>query len=158
MILIGFMGVGKTTAGQKLSEITQKEFIDLDVYIENKHQKISDIFKNYGESVFRKYEYDALKECLDVDILSTGGGIVEYEPSLNLLKESTQLVIYIDAPFEEIYKRIKNDSSRPNALRSYEELQDLYEKRRPLYKSIADITIRNETTVDELIHKLLIVE
>lgn len=155
MILIGFMGAGKTTAGQKLSEITQKEFIDLDGYIENKHQKISDIFKNYGESVFREYEYDALKECLDVDILSTGGGIVEYEPSLQLLKESTQLVIHIDAPFDDIYKRIKNDSSRPNALKSYEELKNLYEKRSPLYKSIADITLKNETMVDELIHKLL---
>src|SRR5690625_5486913 len=61
--LIGFMGAGKTTIGQKLSEILKLSFIDVDEYIEKKYETdIPTIFKTYGEERFREYEMISLKE------------------------------------------------------------------------------------------------
>ncbi|QYA49229.1 shikimate kinase [Nosocomiicoccus ampullae] len=159
MILIGFMGVGKTTIALKLAEVGNKNFVDLDDLIEkNKNKSIPNIFKDEGEAAFRRYEYEALKEAVRNDIVATGGGIVEYPPSLDFLKQTSKTVIFLNADFDTLYKRIKNDTNRPNAIKSYEELKKLYDKRNKYYTSVADIVINNDDELNEVIHKILHLE
>ena len=159
MILIGFMGVGKTTIALKLAEVGNKNFVDLDDLIEkNKNKSIPNIFKDEGEAAFRRYEYEALKEAVRNDIVATGGGIVEYPPSLDFLKKTNKTVVFLNADFDTLYKRIKNDTNRPNAIKSYEELKILYDKRNKYYTSVTDIVINNDDELNEVIHKILHLE
>lgn len=156
MILIGFMGVGKTTIALKLAEVGNKNFVDLDDLIEkNKNKSIPNIFKDEGEAAFRRYEYEALKEAVRNDIVATGGGIVEYPPSLDFLKQTSKTVIFLNADFDTLYKRIKNDTNRPNAIKPYEDLKKLYEKRNKYYTSVADIIVNNDDKLNEVVHKIL---
>ena len=88
IILIGFMGTGKSTIGEYLSLEKQLSFIDLDVYIEIKENKtIPEIFEEVGEIGFRKIEYNYLTECTKNTMLLQGGGVIEYTESLNYLKQ-----------------------------------------------------------------------
>lgn len=156
MILIGFMGVGKTTIALKLAELGNKSFVDLDDLIEkNKNMSIPNIFKDEGEAAFRRYEYEALKESVRNDIVATGGGIVEYPPSLAFLKQTNKTVVFLNADFDILYKRIKNDTNRPNALKPYEDLKKLYDKRNKYYASAADIIINNNDELNEIVHNIL---
>jgi len=87
IVLLGYMGCGKTTIGKILSKITGKKFIDLDSYIESTtNQTISNIFSSKGEVYFRKIESDCLKVIMgnyDNVILSLGGGTPCYSNNLN---------------------------------------------------------------------------
>lgn len=115
IILIGFMGSGKTTVGKALSEKLNWKFLDTDSYIEEKTQKkISQIFKEDGEKIFRAEEKKVVKKILKLKnyVISTGGGMPANEENLQNLKNSG-LVIWLKASAEDIYKRIKNDFSRP---------------------------------------------
>ncbi|MBB5176422.1 shikimate kinase [Nosocomiicoccus ampullae] len=150
------MGVGKTTIALKLAEVGNKNFVDLDDLIEkNKNKSIPNIFKDEGEASFRRYEYEALKEAVRNDIVATGGGIVEYPPSLDFLKQTSKTVIFLNADFDTLYKRIKNDTNRPNAIKPYEDLKKLYEKRNKYYTSVADIIVNNDDKLNEVVHKIL---
>ena len=156
MILIGFMGVGKTTIALKLAEVGNKNFVDLDDLIEkNKNKSIPNIFKDEGEAAFRRYEYEALKEAVRNDIVATGGGIVEYPPSFDFLKQTSKTVVFLNADFDILYKRIKNDTNRPNAIKPYADLKKLYEKRNKYYTSVADIIVNNDDKLNEVVHKIL---
>lgn len=159
MILIGFMGVGKTTIALKLAELKNKSFVDLDELIEqSRDTSIPNIFKDEGEAAFRRYEYEVLKEAVKKDIVATGGGIVEYPPSLDFLKKTSKTVVFLNADFDTLYKRIKNDTNRPNAIKPYEDLKKLYDKRNKYYTSVADIVINNDDELNEVIHKILHLE
>ena len=88
IILIGFMGTGKSTIGEYLSLEKQLSFIDLDVYIEIKENKtIPEIFEEVGEIGFRKIEYNYLTECTKIRCYCNSGGVIEYTESLNYLKQ-----------------------------------------------------------------------
>ncbi|MBQ3420901.1 MAG: AAA family ATPase, partial [Romboutsia sp.] len=79
IILIGFMGVGKTTIGKIIAKKLKLNFVDMDNYIEKREGKsISKIFEAYGEQHFRKLESESLKDLIKSDniVISTGGGIV----------------------------------------------------------------------------------
>src|SRR5699024_11071900 len=89
-----------------------------------------------GEAAFRRYEYEVLKEAVKKDIVATGGGIVEYPPSLDFLKKTSKTVVFLNADFDTLYKRIKNDTNRPNAIKPYEDLKKLYDKRNKYYTSV----------------------
>jgi shikimate kinase len=92
IVLLGYMGCGKTTIGKILSKITGKNFIDLDSYIESTtNQTISDLFSLKGEIYFRKLESDCLKVIMakhDNIVLSLGGGTPCYSNNLTLIKNS----------------------------------------------------------------------
>jgi shikimate kinase len=92
IVLLGYMGCGKTTIGKILSKITGKKFIDLDSYIESKtNLSISDLFSLKGEIYFRKLESDCLKVIMakhDNIVLSLGGGTPCYSNNLTLIQNS----------------------------------------------------------------------
>ena len=113
--LCGFMGSGKSTLGKKTAALLNSPFIDLDAYIENQTGKsIPEIFKQGGETAFRKIESDCLKEVissLDSVFVSLGGGTVCSEKNLDLIKNSG-LLIYLELPNKALAKRLTDSKNK----------------------------------------------
>lgn len=117
IILIGFMGCGKTSVGKYLSQTLKCEFLDTDELIEQEQKRsISEIFAADGEASFRDMETECLKSLLkrkdDGFVLSVGGGLPIREVNRNLLKELGDVVLLQVSP-EVVYKRLRNDKTRP---------------------------------------------
>lgn len=145
IVLCGFMGCGKSTIGSLLSKKNGMSFIDLDNYIEKKEQKkISDIFAERGEEYFRKLEREASAELSTKNglVIATGGGTLTYQVNVDAFKTNGKIVL-LDLPVEFIAERLKGDTTRPLLNRPDKDkaMRELYEKRLPLYKSAADITV-----------------
>ncbi len=145
IILCGFMGCGKTTVGENLRKKTGMNLIDTDKYIEETQgMTISKIFETQGEAYFRDLEYKACKELADKKgvIISTGGGALTFERNVDVLKKSGTIVL-IDVPLNVLKLRLKNDKTRPLLQRPDKDraMKELYEKRMPVYKAAADVTV-----------------
>ncbi len=115
IILIGFMGVGKTSLGKLLASKLGRAFIDLDEKIErDANMTIPEIFEKHGEKYFRKLEKEAVKEVSQRRniVIATGGGTVKDEENLQLLKNSG-VVICLTTDAEEIFRRTEKRGERP---------------------------------------------
>ena len=132
VILIGFMGCGKTTVGLKLSYRLRQSVIDTDKEIEKEEKRtISDIFATDGEAYFRQRETACLEKMLQTTrdkIISVGGGLPMLEENRKLLKQIGK-VFYLRAKPETIYQRLKYDTTR------------LMAKRASFYEQTADVII-----------------
>lgn len=152
--LIGFMGSGKTTLARSLAQVLNRHLRDLDQFIEKEEQTtIRHIFEQKGEAYFRALETQYLQETKDLKgtIISTGGGVIGQRENRIFLKN--QISIYIDWPFEELYKRIAGDKERPLS-KSYDQLLALYKERLPFYEESATIHLKcNEETPYLLVQK-----
>lgn len=160
MILIGFMGAGKTTIGRKLSEKLGVELIDLDEEIIKEIQMpIAEYFELYGEPAFRELEHNHLKRLHNESaIISTGGGCVETVENRQLLKQSRE-VIYLHAEFNTLWSRIMQDTVnvRPVATnKTPDELEAVYNIRLPLYEECADYIVKTDSwSTEEVVQKIL---
>lgn len=154
--LIGFMGSGKSTIAAELAKSLSTSYIDTDDYIENKHEvKIADIFNVSGEKVFRRYEILALKEVSSYDVVSTGGGIVENEENFNTMND-TGVIVYLKTSFEEISRRLENDTNRPLWDNNINEKITLYERRIPLYEKHADyVVVTDHKVVEDIVKEII---
>ena len=116
IVLMGFMGAGKSTVGRKLAETCGCAFIDTDERIEKEqNRKISDIFEKDGEQTFRDLETELLKRLQDSDeefVLSIGGGMPVREENRALLR-NLGTVVYLRTSKEEIIRRVSGDVNRP---------------------------------------------
>lgn len=115
VILIGFMGVGKTSLGKLLASKLGNGFIDLDEKIErDSGLTIPKIFETYGEKYFRELEKAAVKEVSTRRniVIATGGGTVKDEENLQLLKNSGVIICLTTEP-EEIFRRTARKGERP---------------------------------------------
>ena len=116
IVLMGFMGAGKTTIGKKLASALKYEFIDTDKWIEKEQgRKISDIFAEDGEAAFRDMETDMLKRLqnrTEKFVLSIGGGMPVREENRALLR-NLGAVIYLKTSKEEIIRRVSGNKNRP---------------------------------------------
>jgi shikimate kinase len=142
IILIGFMGVGKTSVGKALRQEKMGRFCDLDDVIRDQHGDIASIFDTVGDVGFRHLEYTALKGVLadaSIGVVSTGGGIITHEPSFALLKKQSNIV-WLKAQFLTVESRIHGDvkSVRPLA---DAQLKQRFMDRQSLYQSLATCTI-----------------
>lgn len=118
IILLGYMGSGKTVIASKLSNVLQKKHLDLDVLIENEQNlSINSIFKTKGELYFRKLEHEVFKRLVESDdefVLSLGGGTPCYANNHLFLQNVNVVSIYLKTSVEELYRRLsKNKSNRP---------------------------------------------
>ena len=108
IILIGYMGSGKTTVGKALSKQTGMMFYDLDWYIESRMRKtVSQIFAEKGEEGFRKIEYNMLHEVAEFEdvIISCGGGTPCFFDNMDYLNQQGD-VVYLKASPETLYKHL----------------------------------------------------
>lgn len=108
IILIGYMGAGKTTIGKVLAREMGMEFYDLDNYIEDRfHQKIPDIFAEKGEEGFREIERKMLHEVAEFEdvIISCGGGTPCFFDNIDYLNQQGD-VVYLKATPEVLYKHL----------------------------------------------------
>jgi shikimate kinase len=159
IVLTGLMGSGKTTVGKELAHKLNKIFIDTDELIENEEKlTINEIFSKFGESCFRNLETDMIKKvCKSGDqIISTGGGIVEKPENIKILKKKG-IVIYLYAPVDELYNRIKNEKNRPllNNDAPKWALEKLFKKREALYEQ-CDVKIETtDKTIDEIVQEII---
>ena len=110
IILLGYMGVGKSLIGQHLSNILNQKFIDLDKYIETEQSKsIHNIFTDSGDIYFRKIESQSLKHCLLNNsniILSVGGGTPCYNNNISLINSNNNISVYLKNTNAELAKRL----------------------------------------------------
>ncbi|MCH5260858.1 MAG: shikimate kinase [Lachnospiraceae bacterium] len=146
VILIGFMGSGKTTVGLKLSYRLRRPVIDTDKEIEREEKRsISDIFAADGEQYFRDRETAFLRKLLkstNNQIISVGGGLPLREENRQLLHELGQ-VFYLCASAETIYGRLKNDTVRPllQGTDPQTKIKTLLIERDSCYRDAADVVI-----------------
>ena len=108
IILVGYMGSGKTTVGKALSKETGMMFYDLDWYIESRMRKsVSQIFAERGEEAFRKIEYNMLHEVAEFEdvIISCGGGTPCFFDNMDYLNQQGD-VVYLKATPETLYKHL----------------------------------------------------
>ena len=155
IILIGFMGAGKTTVGRLLSKETGMDHIDFDdKIIEEIGMTIQEYFDLYGEDAFRERETAVLKRYLDHNqVVSTGGGIVMRPENRELLKQMAP-VVYLKTKPESFISRLKKDHTtiRPLVVsKSAEEIQKVFEPRIPLYEQSASIIIETDNRTPEAI-------
>lgn len=149
IILVGFMGSGKTTLGLRLAKHTHCSFIDTDQYIEEKEgRKISEIFETDGEQYFRMLETNVLEELLNSGekyILSLGGGTPLREENRKLIKKGGYC-IFLKVTAKEAYERLKGDSERPllQVPNPKDKIHQLLKERNPIYESVADYVLDEE--------------
>ncbi len=145
-VLIGPPGSGKTTVGKALAKSLNIGFIDSDRVVEKKAgKKISDIFIDSGEEIFRELEFEALKHCLNDEnsILSLGGGAPISESAQSILIASDAPIVFLDISLSVAAPRVGFNRDRPLLLGNPRaQWQALYESRRPIYENIATITIK----------------
>lgn len=155
LVFIGFMGVGKTTISSNISNILDREIIDIDKFIEKKSNMIiPDIFDKFGEKYFRDLESDVV---LDISkekgkIISCGGGTVIRESNVYALKENG-IIIRLTADADTVLNRVKSSNNRPilNGNMNKNFISTLMKKRDLIYKNAADITV---STDDKSIEKI----
>lgn len=145
IVLCGFMGCGKSTAGSILAKQLGRQFIDMDTYIEQQTgMTVSEIFAKKGESWFRKKEKEACQKLSRKSglVLAAGGGALADPENAAVLRE-TGIIVLLDPPYEAIVQRLADDHSRPMLEKADRKavMRRLYETRMPLYKAAADLTV-----------------
>ena len=148
IVLIGFMGTGKSKIGRRLATELRMGYLDTDELIEERGKdSISAIFKKKGEEYFRRLETKVVKEValLDNFVISTGGGVVLRDENIKVLKKNA-LVICLFANPEVILKRTKGDEKRPllKGDDRKERIKELLALRKPYYEK-ADLKIDTST-------------
>ncbi|WP_035768994.1 shikimate dehydrogenase [Butyrivibrio sp. NC2002] len=166
IVLVGFMGSGKSAVSLEIADFLGYDRIDSDEAIEQKEDRtISDIFSTDGEEAFRQMETDFLKELIadkrKKTVLACGGGLPIREENRKLLKEFGR-VIFLKAEPETVYDRVKDDTSRPllqtgDVLGRIKKLQD---DRRDIYDKACDFGIDTDKKIaraiaEEIVHLLL---
>lgn len=144
LVLIGFMGTGKTEAGRLLAGELNRRMVDTDQLIEQREgMSIGDIFKKYGEPYFRGREQELICELAAQRglVIATGGGIVLNGENVRILRDSGYLV-WLDAEVGEVATRLAGDTTRPLlAGQDESDIAELYEQRQPLYGAAAHVRV-----------------
>lgn len=147
VFLIGMMGAGKTTVGRLLAQALGFEFVDADRELEARSGAlIATIFSVEGEEGFRRREAALLDELTQRPgiVLATGGGAILNADTRSRLRDRG-LVLYLRASAEEIYRRTRNDRSRPllQTADPRARIDELLAQREPLYDETAHLTFQS---------------
>ena len=163
IILIGFMGAGKTTISDYLSTMFAMNIVEMDQVIEEREEmSIQDIFATYGEEYFRELETGLLVEMQSRKntVISCGGGVAMRERNVAEMKKNGRVVLLTASP-ETIYERVKDSNNRPvlNGRKNVQGISELMEQRREKYEAAADIVVNTDgktvlQVCEEMIQKL----
>jgi len=139
VVLVGFMGAGKTSVGRELGQHLGWRFVDLDDRIQARERcTVAEIFRSSGEEEFRRAEHDALRELLNQVagerlVIAVGGGAFARPENIALLEKSMAMTIFLDASADELWRRCGEDPAERPLRRDEVEFRQLYESRRARY-------------------------
>jgi shikimate kinase len=140
VVLVGFMGAGKTSVGQALAKRLGWRFVDLDEQIQQREGRtIAEIFRDSGEPAFRHLETEALRALLEQDadssgvVAALGGGAFTQQENLELLQAARYPSVFLDAPVVELRRRCAADDSVRPLFQDENQFRQLYEVRRNAY-------------------------
>jgi shikimate kinase len=162
VLLVGFMGAGKTSVGKALAERLHWRFLDLDeVVVAREGRDIAAIFRESGEQGFRARESAALQELLreleetsDKAVVALGGGSLTQQISRDSVSASRFPVIFLDASPEELFRRCRaQDLARP-LLNDLHAFQDLYRSRQAHYAGLGTRLDTTGTSADEVCNQI----
>jgi len=166
VVLVGFMGAGKSSVGLLLAQHLGWTFEDLDHRIEQREQQtVAEIFRDAGEAGFRRAERKALKESIDglrggtEKVIALGGGAFVQDSNVRLIEEASLPTVFLDATVDELWQRCRRQAEqcaleRP-LLGNVQTFRELYESRRPHY---AKASLRHETggkSVEAIVAELI---
>lgn len=166
VFLVGFMGAGKSTVGRALSQRLNWVFEDLDDRIERRERRsVAEIFRDSGESEFRRAERAALQSLLEelhggvARVVALGGGTFVQPENAAMLRAAGVHTVFLDAPVEELWRRCREQAAEATAerplLSSAERFRNLYDERRLAY---ANASLQIETagrSVDEIAAEIM---
>jgi shikimate kinase len=150
IVLVGFMGAGKTTVGRILASRLGVPFLDSDLAVEERAGRpISQIFAEDGEPAFRQLEHEVIADLLAGadSVLALGGGAVQRDDTRDLL--SGVPVVYLRVPYAEAMRRVGGDQGRPMLARP--DVARLHAERDPQYATAATVTVDAGTSLPEAI-------
>ena len=153
IVLVGFMGSGKSSVGKALAQRLGWRFRDLDEEIESRcRRKIGDIFRAEGEESFRAVEHEALREMLKEaastpTVAALGGGAYARQENIELIRSSTVTAVFLDGPVDELWQRCQTESKERPLLKSQNQFRQLYETRRSFYMTAR---LRIETSAKQI--------
>lgn len=152
IVLIGMPGSGKTVIGRELAHRINREFVDIDNCIENIHKMtIQKIIEKNGIRFFRELEKEVVREELlsFSKVFSTGGGVIEDRENWRYLKYNSQ-VIYIERDLDQL-----DTKGRPLSQGGIDRLNNIYEKRNPIYKKLSDYRVKNNKSLLETVEEIV---
>ena len=159
IILVGFMGTGKSVVGKKLAAKFNRDFVELDDMIELREKRpIKDIFEKKGEPYFRLVEKEVVKEASSRKniVISAGGGAIVDEENFKNLKNSGTIICLKASP-ETILKRTVGLKTRPllNVPDPKKKIEELFKERKSYYNK-ADFSIETDNlSIDEIVSKIM---
>jgi shikimate kinase len=146
IVLVGFMGAGKTTVGNLLAARLGLPFADSDQVIEERTGRpVRQIFAEDGEPAFRALEHETIAGLLDGAelVLALGGGAAEHPGTQAKLSADPGIhVIYLQVGYEQALQRVRGDAGRPMLARP--DLPGLYERRRSVYAAVATLEVATD--------------
>lgn len=157
VVLIGFMGTGKSSVGRRVADSLGFAFIDTDqIAAELAGKPIPEIFAQDGEGRFREWESEALRRCarLERQVIATGGGIVTRPENRDLLRQAGY-VIWLKADPEVVHRRVARNHDRPllQTPDPQATIRDLLNARLPLYRACAQEEVNTgDLTLEETAH------
>jgi shikimate kinase len=154
VVLVGPMGVGKTTIGKKLAKQLGKPFLDTDKEIVKQHGAIAKIFEKSGEQHFRALESEFLLAAIASDsVVATGGGVVTQERNRDALRDS--FVIYLSTNGRHMASRLLA-GKRPLLKNGVADWKRIYEERKPLYEQVATVEIETSSkALNEVVSEIV---
>lgn len=152
IVLIGMPTCGKTTIGKKLAKELNKTFVDIDTLIEEEiEMPISEFLNKDNEKDFRDIEEKVVERIAKMNnlIISTGGGVIKRQVNIERLKKNG-IVVFIDRDVNLLMPA----SDRPLS-NNLDDLKKLYNERHEIYKIAADIVVKNNTKINDVITKII---
>lgn len=141
IFFVGFLGAGKSTLARNLGRLYRRAYVDTDRMAERLMRKtVRECFEQDGEEAFRQVETMVLERLQSEKslLVSCGGGIVERKQNCDLMHEMG-VVVYLDGDLSDSLRQIQHPEKRPDFC--LDDVEDLYERRRPLFRQSADFVI-----------------
>lgn len=158
IVLIGFMGTGKSTVGKRLAQSLSWNFVDTDCEIgEVTSLSVSEIFRRHGETRFRSEESIVVTRLSQQEqlVIATGGGTVLNPLNLSALAKNG-IVIALHASLEAILSRIGHKNDRPLLKGPREAIEKLWSERQNVYVQADYIVDTSQKNVDEVVKEILL--
>lgn len=160
IVLIGFMGSGKTSVANRLAKELNLKSIDMDEMLlqSSGYESINEIFEKNGERYFRILELEVARRLEDLKdvVISTGGGVVSNKKTITPLCKNS-VVIYLKLTFDTARKRVLEKKIIPPLFQNIIEAEKLFIERESLYAAYADIVIdTNKIGINEALEKIIV--